>query len=105
MPLLGSKVVMPDLPAGLIRRPRPPELLRAGMPGGLTLLGAPAGFGKTVLLRSWASAAQLDGPVAWLSLEADDNDAGRYWAYVTAALERSGALPAGAAVAASPGDD
>src|SRR6266536_555285 len=104
-PLLGSKVVMPDLPAGLLLRPRLLELLSAGMDGGLTLLGAPAGFGKTVLLRSWASSTQLDGrPVAWLSLEADDNDAGRFWAYVGAALERCGALPAGAAVAVSPAD-
>ncbi len=103
-PLLGSKVVMPDLPAGLLLRPRLLEMLSAGMDGGLTLLGAPAGFGKTVLLRSWASSTQLDGPVAWLSLEADDNDAGRFWAYVSAALERSGALPAGAAVAVSPAD-
>jgi LuxR family transcriptional regulator, maltose regulon positive regulatory protein len=100
MPLLGSKVVMPDLPAGLILRPRLLELLSAGMDGGLALLGAPAGFGKTVLLCSWASSARVDGPVAWLSLEADDNDAGRFWAYVTAALERSGALPAGAAAPA-----
>jgi LuxR family maltose regulon positive regulatory protein len=105
-PLLGSKVVMPDPPAGLILRPRLLGLLSAGMGGGLTLLGAPAGFGKTVLLRSWASSGRLDGPVAWLSLEADDNDAGRFWAYVSAALERSGALPAGAAtVAASRGED
>ncbi len=96
-PLLGSKVVMPDLPAGLIVRPRLLELLSAGRNGGLTLLGAPAGFGKTVMLRSWASSGHLDGPVAWLSVEADDNDAGRFWAYVIAALERSGALPAGAA--------
>jgi LuxR family transcriptional regulator, maltose regulon positive regulatory protein len=94
---------MPDLPAGLILRPRLLELLSAGTDGGLALLGAPAGFGKTVLLSSWASSGRLDGPMAWLSLEADDNDAGRFWAYVTAALERSGALPAGAAaLAASP---
>jgi LuxR family transcriptional regulator, maltose regulon positive regulatory protein len=86
-------MVMPDLPAGLILRPRLLELLSAGTHGGLVLLGAPAGFGKTVLLGSWASG--VGGPVAWLSLEADDDDAGRFWAYVTAALERSGALPAG----------
>jgi LuxR family transcriptional regulator, maltose regulon positive regulatory protein len=102
-PLLGSKVVMPDPPAGLMLRPRLFELLSAGMDGGLTLLGAPAGFGKTVLLRSWVSSARLEARVAWLSLEADDNDAGRFWAYVVAALERSGALPAGAISPPVPG--
>src|SRR5262245_31319072 len=49
-PLLDSKVIMPDLPAGLIERPRLVESLNAGLAGGLTLVGAPAGFGKTVLL-------------------------------------------------------
>jgi LuxR family maltose regulon positive regulatory protein len=96
VPLLGSKVVMPDLPAGLIERPRLFEPLSQTLAGGLTLLGAPAGFGKTVLLRSWLDSTHVEGPVAWLSLEPDDNDAGRFWAYVIAALERSGALPAGA---------
>jgi LuxR family maltose regulon positive regulatory protein len=97
LPLLGSKMVMPDLPAGLIQRWGLFERLSRAEPGGLTLLCAPAGFGKTVLLCSWAASARLEGPLAWLTLEADDDDAGRFWAYVIAALERSGALPAGAA--------
>jgi LuxR family maltose regulon positive regulatory protein len=97
VPLLASKVVLPELPAALILRPRLLELLSGGLDGGLTLVCAPAGFGKTVLLRSWTSVARPPGPVAWLSLEADDNDPARFWAYVLAALERSGALPAGAA--------
>ena len=104
-PLLGSKVVMPDLPAGLMQRPRLFELLSAGPDGGLTLLGAPAGFGKTVLLRSWTASARPEGPVAWLSLEADDNDPGRFWAYVVAACERSGALPAGAVTPPASGQE
>ncbi|HZD68290.1 MAG TPA: helix-turn-helix transcriptional regulator, partial [Actinomycetes bacterium] len=95
---------MPDLPAGAIARPRLLELLDAGTGGGLTLLCAPAGFGKTMLLRSWASSARLEGQaVAWLSLEADDNDPGRFWAYVTAACDRSGVLPAGAAAPTAAG--
>jgi LuxR family maltose regulon positive regulatory protein len=95
-PLLGSKVAAPDLPAGLVLRPRLFELLSAGVDGRVTLLGAPAGYGKTVLVRSWAEATRLPGPVGWLSLEPDDNDPARFWAYLVAALERRGALPAGA---------
>jgi LuxR family transcriptional regulator, maltose regulon positive regulatory protein len=106
VPLLASKVVLPELPAAPILRPRLLELLSRGLDGGLTLICAPAGFGKTVLLRSWTSAARPSGPVAWLSLEADDNDPARFWAYVLAALERSGALPGGiAGVPGAPGAD
>ena len=60
----------------------------------MTLLAAPAGSGKTMLLTSWMSATSLPGPVAWLSLDADDNDPARFWTYVLAALCRSGAVPA-----------
>jgi LuxR family transcriptional regulator, maltose regulon positive regulatory protein len=92
--LLATKVVMPDLPAGLVVRQRLFELLRVGMQRRLTLLAAPAGFGKTVLLASWIATVHPAGRVAWVSLDADDNDAGRFWSYVLAALERSGAIAA-----------
>lgn len=95
-PILGSKVTAPDLPAGLVLRPRLFELLGAGVGGRVTLLGAPAGYGKTVLVRSWAAAGRPRGPVGWLSLEPDDNDPARFWTYLVAALQRCGALPAGA---------
>ena len=95
-PLLASKLAAPDLPAGLVLRPRLFGLLGAGLDGGVTLLGAPAGYGKTVLARSWALDARRRGPVGWLSLEPDDNEPGRFWAYLVAALERAGALPPGA---------
>ena len=94
--LLGSKVAAPDLPAGLVLRPRLFELLSAGADGQVTLLGAPAGYGKTGLVRSWAETARLPGPVGWLSLEPDDNDPARFWTYLVAALERRGPLPGGA---------
>jgi LuxR family maltose regulon positive regulatory protein len=96
-PLLGSKLVAPDPPAGLVLRPRLFELLGAGLDGEVTLLGAPAGYGKTVLVRSWAEAAGHRGPIGWLSLEPDDNEPGRFWAYLVAALQHAGALPPGAA--------
>jgi LuxR family maltose regulon positive regulatory protein len=59
----------------------------------LTLLTGPAGSGKTVLLSSWASTAALPGPVAWLTLDAVDNDPARFWFYLLATLRQSGAAP------------
>jgi len=69
------------------------ELLDAGVQGRLTLLTGPAGSGKTVLLSSWAATAELPGPVAWLSLDAADNDPARFWSYLLAALRQTGAVP------------
>ena len=56
-------------------------------PQGLVLVCAPAGYGKTVLLADWARRGQQ--PVAWLSLDAGDNDPARFWRHVVAALERA----------------
>ncbi|MFQ5578437.1 MAG: hypothetical protein ACE5G8_15755, partial [Anaerolineae bacterium] len=58
-----------------------------GMAGKLTLLSAPAGFGKTTLLAGWARQAAPARRVAWLSLDEVDNDPARFWAYVIAALQ------------------
>jgi LuxR family maltose regulon positive regulatory protein len=51
----------------------------------LTLISAPAGFGKTTLLSEWIP--QSEHCVPWLSLDANDNDPARFWAYVIAALQ------------------
>jgi LuxR family maltose regulon positive regulatory protein len=71
------------------------ELLDAGVQGRLVLLTGPAGSGKTVLLSAWATTAELPGPVAWLSLDAADNDPARFWSYLLAALRQSGVAPPG----------
>ena len=55
-----------------------------GWPPGLTLVCAPAGFGKTSLLADWTHRGQR--PVAWLSLDEGDNDPARFWRHVVAAL-------------------
>ena len=57
----------------------------AGPTSKLTLLSAPAGFGKTTLLSAWL--ATVDRPAAWLSLDQGDNDPASFWAYVVAALQ------------------
>jgi LuxR family maltose regulon positive regulatory protein len=69
----------------LVPRPRLIERLNAGARRKLTLISAPAGFGKTTLLSAWAQ--QCARPVAWISLDAGDNDPARFWAYVIAALQ------------------
>ncbi|TQM62862.1 LuxR family maltose regulon positive regulatory protein [Humibacillus xanthopallidus] len=55
----------------------------------LTLLAAPAGYGKTSLLTAWVGAEAHSRPMAWLSLDADDNDASILWSYVLEALRRA----------------
>ena len=109
MPLLASKLVAPSMPGRVVERPRLFELLDAGVERPVTLVAAPAGSGKTMLLTSWMSAVSPPGPVAWLSLDQGDNDPVRFWAYLLAALCRSGALPADSAlrtlVPSAQGDD
>ena len=89
VPLLRARLAPPALPDGLVERPRLRDLLAAGARGAVTLVAAPAGWGKTVLLSSWYRTA--DASVAWLSVEPGDTDAD-FWRYVAAAL---GAAAAG----------
>src|SRR5215211_8082201 len=91
--LLATKLSPPRTSLRQVPRPRLFDLLNAGTQQPLTLVSAPAGAGKTTLLASWSSSRQPPGPVAWLSLDAGDNEAGRFWAYLVAALCQSGAVP------------
>jgi LuxR family maltose regulon positive regulatory protein len=93
MVLLASKLTPPRISLHQVARPRLLDLLQGGTQQLLTLVSAPAGAGKTTLLASWSSSRQPPGPVAWLSLDPADNQAGKFWAYVLAALCRSGAVP------------
>jgi LuxR family transcriptional regulator, maltose regulon positive regulatory protein len=91
--LLATKLTPPRTSLRQVSRPRLFDLLNDGTEQLLTLVSAPAGAGKTTLLASWSSSRRPPGPVAWLSLDADDNDAARFWAYVLAALCQSAAVP------------
>jgi LuxR family maltose regulon positive regulatory protein len=91
--LLATKLTLPRISLPQVPRPRLFDLLNAGTQQLLTLVSAPAGGGKTTLLASWSSSRQPPGPVAWLSLDAGDNEAGRLWEYTVAALCQSGAVP------------
>jgi LuxR family maltose regulon positive regulatory protein len=78
--LLESKYRVPGRRRGAVARPRLEERLGAAA---LTLVSAPAGFGKTTLLTEWLADAPA---VAWLSLDGRDNDPALFWRYVVAAL-------------------
>jgi LuxR family maltose regulon positive regulatory protein len=83
--LLATKLHLPHPRAQLVPRSHLVERLQQGAPGTLTLLSAPAGYGKTTLLAQWRAATRA--PVAWLSLEPEDNEPIRFLTYLIAALQ------------------
>ena len=85
--LLATKLYMPVSRPGLVPRPRLLARLDEGLARGLVLVCAPAGYGKTVLLADWARRG--GHPIAWLSLDAGDNDPARFWRHAVAALDRA----------------
>ncbi len=88
VPLLATKLYIPRARSNLVPRPRLIERLAGGLTRPLTLISAPAGFGKTTLISEWrTSDAGHDFPLAWLSLDADDNDPTRFLTYLIAALQ------------------
>src|SRR6185503_16172731 len=86
-PLLETKLHVPRLRRTLVARPRLSEHLSRGAKSALTLVSAPAGFGKTTLLTKWLADAPADGCAAWLSLDQRDNDPAVFWTYLIAALQ------------------
>ena len=85
--LLATKLHMPVPRPGLVLRSRLASQLDHARARGVILACAPAGYGKTVLVADWAR--RTGDPVAWLSLDAGDNDPARLWRHVVAALDRA----------------
>ncbi len=85
-PLLATKLYAPPVRADAVARPGLLARLEAGLRQRLTLVAAPAGFGKTSVVAAWA--ARTTAPVAWLSLDEEDRAPLRFLAYVIAALRR-----------------
>jgi LuxR family maltose regulon positive regulatory protein len=90
-PIMTSKFHVPPMPAWLVARQRLVDRLSTGVAGPLTIISGPAGSGKTVLAGSWVASGQPSGPVAWISLEAEDDQPGVFWSYVLAGLAHAGA--------------
>jgi ATP/maltotriose-dependent transcriptional regulator MalT len=84
-PLLKTKISIPRLPGEFIHRPRLTDRIHQGVKCPLTLITAPAGFGKTNLLIEWAR--ETDLAVAWLTLDRDDNELSRFVRYAMGALQ------------------
>lgn len=91
MAVLGTKVHVPVLRPDLVSRPRLLSRLNTGQHPRLLLVSAPAGFGKTTVLGQGLTAiAGMDGHVAWLSLDEDDNDPRRFLEHLVAAFQTVG---------------
>ena len=89
--LLATKFFIPSFSHALILRPRLLELLtKKSLECKLTLVSAPAGFGKTTLLSNWIHSLPAERPrVAWVSLDEGDNEPVLFWRYVLTVLDRA----------------
>src|ERR687894_1812216 len=84
-PLLTTKLYIPPPRPQAVLRSRLIERLNAGLHRKLTLIAAPAGFGKSTLVSAWVTGCGR--PVAWLSLDEGDSDPTRFLTYLVAALQ------------------
>ena len=87
VPTLATKLFIPPLRPGIVPRPNLIKRLNDGLATGskLTLISAPAGFGKTTLVSGWI--ASCERPAAWLSLDRGDNDPARFISYLIKAIQ------------------
>ncbi|WP_444928672.1 HTH-type transcriptional regulator MalT [Microbulbifer sp. SSSA002] len=85
--LLTSKYSLPDCPEHALARPRLLSILNRCHSDQLLLVTAPAGYGKTTLVASWAS--QQDNPVAWYTLDASDNEPSQFCRYLVESVHRA----------------
>ncbi|HEY4034618.1 MAG TPA: hypothetical protein VGL94_11705 [Ktedonobacteraceae bacterium] len=87
--LLATKFYVPTTPGPLVSRPRLTSLLNESLKYPLTLISAPAGFGKTTLLSSWVhSLTARNFRLAWVSLDEEDNDPWLFCAYILSAFDQ-----------------
>src|SRR5437879_4483182 len=87
--LLATKFFMPVASHPLIPRPRLASLLDESLKHPLTLISAPAGFGKTTALSTWAQSLPANNPlVAWVSLDEGDNEPLIFWINILTALDK-----------------
>jgi LuxR family transcriptional regulator, maltose regulon positive regulatory protein len=93
IPLIRSKFLPPAPPPGVVPRPRLFEKLDSGRGRALTLVCAPAGYGKTTLLSQWIAEA-VTADSAWVTFDRGDADPARFWTYLLSALSEI-APPAG----------
>src|SRR5262245_14772944 len=86
LPLAEAKLLPPIQRNGIVQRARIADALDAGRDAALTLVSAPAGYGKTTAVRAWAG--ERRSALAWVTLDSGDNDPVRLWTYIATAVER-----------------
>jgi LuxR family transcriptional regulator, maltose regulon positive regulatory protein len=88
--VLSTKLYIPPVQSSLVRRPRLVQDLENGYQGGrrLTIVSAPAGFGKTTIVREWIKTCEPARPFGWLSLDDGDNDPVRFLIYFVSAVQK-----------------
>src|SRR5215472_2588254 len=96
-PLLATRLQRPCLRPHLVHRSPLTEQLTQALAGALTLVSAPAGFGKTTALSDWLTSSGT--PAAWLSLESEDNEPVRFLSSIIAALQTLDPAIGGSALA------
>jgi LuxR family maltose regulon positive regulatory protein len=86
LPILTTKLYVPPVRANIVQRARLVQQIETGITSNhkLTLVSAPAGFGKTTLISDWGNETRI--PIAWVSLDGGDNDLTRFLGYCIAAL-------------------
>ena len=85
-PLIAVKQTIPPVRPGAVQRPRLQTRLLSAMSSRLTVVVAPAGWGKTTLLSQWAHDREENRGIVWVSLDESDDDPIRFWTYVLTAL-------------------
>ncbi|MPZ97596.1 MAG: helix-turn-helix transcriptional regulator, partial [Propionibacteriales bacterium] len=97
-PLVETKLLLPRPRARAVARLRLDERLMRGSHATLTLVSAPAGFGKTTLLGTWLASGGPGGSTAWVSLDERDQDPSSFWTYILLAVDRAAPETATAAL-------
>jgi LuxR family maltose regulon positive regulatory protein len=87
--LLESKFVIPETPPFWVARPALTARVEAGVAWPVTLIAGPAGCGKTQLVASWVKSRGSARPIAWLTLEDEDDQASTFWSYLIEAIRRA----------------
>ncbi|HEX8508564.1 MAG TPA: LuxR C-terminal-related transcriptional regulator [Propionibacteriaceae bacterium] len=106
-PLLRAKLLVPAPSSTTVARARLSDRLTSVPDARLTTVVAPAGWGKTTMLATWARDLATDSPVGWLSLDEADDEPVRFWTYALSALESVAPSLTGESLAAlnAPGMD
>ena len=90
--MLEAKLRPPPLRSEWVARSRLLDNLRHAAERPVTLISAPAGYGKSTLVTQWLASGSRPATVAWISLDAADNDPARLWSHIATALDRAGCI-------------